>query len=74
MSQQKTCAQIFTVALFITAQKRKQYKRPSTDEWINKMKWTNKISIESPIIQQYKEKNRDTHFIGVSDINRICTF
>ena len=32
-----TCMLVFTAALFIIAKMQKQYKSPSTDEWIHKM-------------------------------------
>lgn len=34
---QKTCIRMFTAALLITAEIRKQVKEPSTEEWMNKL-------------------------------------
>ena len=34
---------MFTAAFFIIAQKWKQYKCPSTAEWINKMRYINTV-------------------------------
>ena len=38
---------MFTTALFIIAQKWKQFKRPSSDEWMNKTWYTNTLESSS---------------------------
>lgn len=35
----KTCTQMSIAVLFITVKRRKQPKRPSTDEWVNKLRY-----------------------------------
>ena len=40
---------MFTTALFIIVQKWKQFKCPSSDEWINKMWYTNTLEYYSSI-------------------------
>ena len=42
MFTQKTCTQMFSVSLFISAKEGKQSKCPSTDEWVNKMWYMHK--------------------------------
>ena len=37
LSQSDICTPMYMTALFITAKTLKQAKRPTTDEWINKM-------------------------------------
>ena len=37
--QKETCIPVFTAAVCITAKTKVQLKRPSADEWINKMRF-----------------------------------
>ena len=35
--EKETCTPLFTAALFTIARTRKQFRRPSTDEWLKKL-------------------------------------